>query len=192
MSGYRCCVIWFDLADSKPKNPDCLWELELAVVGWLQSFLVCLHIAPQAVLPCREAAGTAKGLEKFYRLSRAAAKLCIIHSASLLPSLSINSQRKKAGDSLCDQQGVIQPQTGTRWNRGTSGTEPSLPTSLQAPVTHPLSTAQIHFLVSQTSWITLFSMAWEPPSSFIRLPAVFILYGLKGMWWLLSDHFPGR
>lgn len=132
-------------------------------MGWLQSCLACLHVAAQAVLPCREAAGTAKGLEKFYRLSRAAAKLCVIHSASLLPSLSITSQRKKAGDSLCDQQGVIQPQTpmGTRWNRSTSGTQPSLPTSLQPPVTHPLTTAQIHFSVSQASWITLFPMARE-------------------------------
>lgn len=167
-----------------PKTLSCLWELELAVVGWLQSCLVCLHIAPQEVLPCREAAGTAKGLGKFYRLSRAAAKLCVIHSASLLPSLSLNSQRKKAGDSARGDTAPNRHKVEQRHIRHRA--QPS--TSLQAPVTHPPSTAQIHFSVSQASWITL--SPWHGSLHQATSNVYFMWW--KGMWQLLSDHFPGR
>lgn len=50
---------------------------------------------------------------------------------------------------------------GTRQNRGTPGTEPSLPTSLHPAVTHPLTAAQIHFSVSQSSWVAISPVAWE-------------------------------
>lgn len=134
MSGYR-----FDLADSKPKNP----VLPLGTRAGCRGLAPILSsVTPHrsiAVLPCREAAGTAKGLEKLYIQSRAAAKLCVILSASLLPSLSINSRRKKAGDSLCDQRGgyspkPLQAQGGTQTHQGQSPAFPH-PFKPQSPST---------------------------------------------------------
>lgn len=47
----------------------------------------------------------------------------------------------------------------THWHKaeleGIPGTESSLLTSLHPAVIHPLNTAQIHFSVSQTSWVTI-------------------------------------
>lgn len=53
----------------------------------------------------------------------------------------------------------------TQWHKaelkGIPGAEPSLPTSLHPAVIHPLNIAQIHFSVSQTSWITTSPTVWE-------------------------------